>query len=110
MVEKAVTAIAVVLFWTSLASAECAWVLWGTVGVEDPKIPDITTPWNAFDTKAACEVEQQKNLQGVASVAAKAQAQVLTAEGTVFIKQPGKPLTIHTYRCLPDTIDPRKPR
>jgi hypothetical protein len=44
MVQTAVMTIMVAVLWTSLASAKCAWVLWGTVEVEDSQIPDIATP------------------------------------------------------------------
>jgi hypothetical protein len=94
MVEKAVTAIAVVLFWTSFASAERVWVLWESVGLSDTR----QTPRAAETTTAACEAEARKQLTAWRSFARMIGATVEISAQTA------------TLHCLPDTTDPRKPR
>jgi hypothetical protein len=105
MVKKAVTAIAVVLLWTAFASAERVWVLWESVGLSDTR----QTPRAAETTKEACEAESRKQLTAWRSFARMIGAKVEISEHTATLHKAGEMETF-TYRCLPDTIDPRKPR
>jgi hypothetical protein len=105
MVQTAVMTIMVVLFWTSLASAERVWVLWESVGLSDTR----QTPRAAETTKEACEAEARKQLTARRSFARMIGAKVEISEHTATLHKAGEMATF-TYRCFPDTIDPRKPR
>jgi hypothetical protein len=105
MVKKAVTAIAVVLLWTALASGERVWVLWESVGLSDTR----QTPRAAETTKEACEAESRKQLAAWRSFARMIGATVEISEHTAALHKAGEMETF-TYRCLPDTIDPRAPK
>jgi hypothetical protein len=69
------------------ASAECAWVLWANDIVEGNKI-DATKwePVRGFADSQACQMAQRDRMQSP--------------------ENKGK----FTYRCLPDTVDPRGPK
>ena len=72
------------------ASAECAWVMWGST-------PDGRfLPMRAYTTYAACEQESARITKNVAEGISK---------GTT------KPeLQLYGYLCYPDTVDPRGPK
>ncbi len=64
-------------------SAECAWVLWSNDIVEGKKIDAAKwEPIRGFGDAQACQMAQRDRMQG-----------------------PDKDRV--TYRCLPDTVDPR---
>ncbi len=64
-------------------SAECAWVLWSNDIVEGKKIDAAKwEPIRGFGDAPACQMAQRDRMQG-----------------------PDKDRV--TYRCLPDTVDPR---
>ena len=68
------------------ASAECAWVLWSNDIVEGNKIDAAKwEPIRGFADAQACQMAQRDRMQG-----------------------PDKDR--FTYRCLPDTVDPRGPK
>ena len=69
------------------ASAECAWVLWANDIVEGNKID--TTKWepvSGFGDSQACQMAQRERMQSP--------------------DNKGR----FTYRCLPETVDPRGPK
>ena len=105
MVHTTVLTIMVAVLWTSLASAERFWVLWESVGLSDTR----QTPRAAETTKEACEAESRKQLTAWRSFARMIGAKVEISEHTATLHKAGEMETF-TYRCLPDTTDPRKPR
>jgi hypothetical protein len=69
------------------ASAECAWVLWANDIVEGTKIETIKwEPIQGFVDAQACQMALRERMQSP--------------------DNKGR----FTYRCLPDTIDPRGPK
>ena len=68
----------------SPAGAECAWVLWGQT--VDPWNAVVALPLGAWPSRDRCEQERQKREQGP------------------------EELRMAAYTCLPDTVDPRRPR
>ena len=75
-----------VLFATS-ASAECAWVLWANDIVGGNKIETIKwEPIQGFVDGQACQMALRESMQSP--------------------ENKGR----FTYRCLPDTVDPRGPK
>jgi hypothetical protein len=66
------------------ARAECGWVLWGQT--VDPWNALVALPLGAWTSREECERERLKRQQGPAE------------------------LQMADYRCLPDTIDPRRPK
>ena len=71
------------------ASAECAWVLWQELPVASRGWSLDTGRESAFPTKKACEKRLRERIEAF--------AQATTGE---------KPFLV----CLPDTVDPRRPR
>jgi len=69
------------------ASAECAWVLWVNDIVEGNKtVPAKWEPVRGFADSQACQMAQRDRMQS-----------------------PDDKDKV-TYRCLPDTVDPRGPK
>jgi hypothetical protein len=81
MIQIAAKPIAIVLLWTALASAECAWVLWMQTKDGDQ------WPTTAYPTYDECVKERREVYREY-----KAKKTGVLAE------------------CLPDTIDPRTPK
>jgi hypothetical protein len=123
-----------VLTLTTAAGAACAWVLWVTVDTDDAGMkerhPEMnkTAPADFYDTRAICEkaLAERSNKSYDAGLRV---AQTFnndtksphthrverTEYGNVtwtFKKDTGKPAgwTAYSYRCMPDTIDPREPK
>jgi hypothetical protein len=73
----------------TMASAECAWVLWMQVALSTGG-PDQLTPLDAHPSKTVCDELQ-------------AQRVARDAERKVGAPEP-------VLLCLPDTVDPRGPK
>ena len=71
------------------ASAECAWVLWQELPVTSGGWTLDTGRERAFPTKKACEKRLRERIQAF--------AQATTGMRPFLV-------------CLPDTVDPRRPR
>jgi len=112
---RLVLAVVLVVGSASVASAECAWVLW----LEAYSISKLSGAWhvvNAFETKTTCETGQVKLLEGVADSAKRRGAidvKVNREEMSVTYQERAddpRSLRFASYRCFPDTIDPREKR
>jgi hypothetical protein len=86
LVRRASLAVALLLVASfGTVSAECAWVLWTKINALE---------WETrggYDTRAECERERGKSVEGVLQGTGGSQFVVLNA-------------------CLPDTVDPRGPK
>ncbi len=72
------------------ASAE--WVLWQTLTIPDRGTMN-TLPSLTFDTKYDCE------------------SWIWLETGSAGVKEiPSRPRSLLSYQCLPDTVDPRRPK
>lgn len=94
------------------ASAECAWVLWHQVELQE----DQPQPWQVhqgFETLVACEkVLDQEAAVVVAAIKQGPRPAIPYVHGKVTITatRGGEVFGTYRYRCLPDTIDPRGPK
>jgi len=84
------------------ASAECAWVLWGTAIVQTGTVPgrvrrESPSPVDAYESKALCEANS-KRMDGV------------MRDGKLPTKEQEAMRTTFSFQCLPDTVDPRGPK
>ncbi len=79
----------VMLLLASSASAECAWVLWQELPVAPGGWTLDTGMESAFPTKKACEKRLRTRIQAF--------AQATTGMRPFLV-------------CLPDTVDPRRPK
>jgi hypothetical protein len=96
------------------AAAECAWVLWTNTWIRGQGAE--WSPEEAFTTQAACRTKLDERLaipEG-APYGAESGGVVVKRPDAVLDYPPGadkdKPTRIWTYRCLPDTVDPRRPK
>ena len=122
---RLVLPVSLLVGWTSTAAAECAWVLWEEI--ESTHIPhakraQFSTEWelhNAHGTQEECLLAKQR----LWTVEAEFYEKLKEGFGPIeeIGKVPGGFLAISgtlkdgtywnskmTYRCLPDTIDPRE--
>ena len=97
------------------AYAECAWVLWYRF-TEYRDGEATEAPFDAGEahpTLAACQGVLQERLTEWALVEATNPDLKTTTRPTFVLVQDKNSLKakrIHAYRCLPDTVDPRRPK
>ena len=93
------------------ASAECAWVLWtntwtNTTGGE-------WSPDEGFSRQSECSAKLERLLRSAREhrPPSKEAGKFVVTESTILYYDPGdgsqKASRSWTYRCLPDTVDPR---
>ncbi len=110
-----VLTLSLIVGWASTAAAECAWVLWAQVTVQNPKLPSrasiVWTVESGYPTHGECTTGRDKQFRHFAAV--------LRADPGVkdFTQNPSNAALGYTsegrnktfnYSCLPDTIDPRE--
>ena len=134
MVAPALPALILVLVLATSASATCTWVLWVTVDTDDAGMkerhPEMykTAPADFYDSRGICETalaeRSRKSYDAGWRVAqiVNDDAKSLhthrverTDNGNVTglsNRATGKPAgwNAYSYRCMPDTIDPRGPK
>jgi hypothetical protein len=111
MITRLLLVVVVLTLAPMQAWAECAWVLWSNYGTEDVDVP-ITAPsvvsgkvseWQpleAFATTKACETALSNAQRRESNM--KVERNKSKPKGTLW--------NVFTFRCLPDTIDPRGPK
>jgi hypothetical protein len=113
---QALTGVAVmVVLWASLAWGECAWILWSGQWSQSR---DFSTgewePVRSFTTKEACDVaipsEMKKGQKFLEQLRQLLGPGKMYREGTYMALQQKDSTTSLDFRCLPDTIDPRRPK
>src|SRR5262245_51629460 len=83
----------------------CAWVLWSQMASTQREGPEDFRPYSAYETKKACEefavtaLKQQKSRYKGAKV-----------DGFVMTWHAPHGEMQQILSCLPDTIDPRRPK
>jgi len=77
------------LAFTSSASAECAWVLWGTPAGAGQE--SSWRPLDAFEAERRCRLRMAELLE-------------------FNIRDSNLDMKYDIYRCLPNTVDPRGPK
>jgi hypothetical protein len=86
-----------------------AWVLWYATSLVDGRGGIVWSLLQAYQDPTTCEEAGQMALQRVRSqyplVNHRAQKTVAFSQASAQ-----SPLAWHIYRCLPDTIDPRRPQ
>ena len=95
------------------AGAECAWVLWQNVSFlfrqPGPPPENLLRMGEIAASKADCE----KNLEALVKADATSETRVERQQGLVtrtdVTRNSGTTITT-SYRCLPDTMDPRGPK
>ena len=83
----------------------CAWILWR----DEVTIGDVAHVWareSAHETQAACE--QARGVH-IAVYRAMSGTGGYEMQGDTFRLEVDGKRIVHTFRCWPDTIDPRKP-
>jgi hypothetical protein len=101
------------------ASAECAWVLWGS-NTSSEALGTVTwTPHGAYGSENGCGervgVAVESVRGGILKLPAKAGQSIETgrdwAEVTAMKPEWTKPVVVTLrFLCLPDTVDPRGPK
>src|SRR5215467_13466758 len=89
------------------ASAECAWVLW--LETIDGKTHETEVGIYASYTRAEACIKEIDYIWERSRATGGALDRMAQTEATAIIEL-GKTKYHATYRCLPDTIDPRGPR
>jgi hypothetical protein len=93
---------------TTSASAECAWVFWETF---DTSPGSSTAVISAWETKQACEQALAQKVQSDSAPRGKDEVTVDHLAGKPRVmRRTGSRVSMYTYVCLPDTVDPRGPK
>ncbi len=116
----------IVLAASSPASGACAWVLWVNADAWPPLSPKPSSPISGFSTKAECEAEKERLLSSTSEGTRRFGDSIITPDTHEDVSPPppprrepgvygpyhfrGSPPMIISYKCLPDTIDPRGPK
>ena len=94
------------------ASAECAWILWAESRDVKTQTREVEI-WASYTTAEACIKEVDERWRSAAMGAEHGWGKQLhrTAQTeAVVMARIGKTVYEATYRCLPDTVDPRGPK
>jgi hypothetical protein len=103
-----------IVLWVSLAWGGCAWILWrGQWWQARGVSTGEWDPLRSFMTKEACEAAISSEMQeGLSFLKQLRQLEPgkIHREGTYMALQQKDSTTSVEIRCLPDTIDPRRPK
>ncbi len=81
------------LVFATSASAECAWVLWSRIEMKERQV--LLSPVRGFPSFGQCAAKQEE-----AERVNDTERQTMQEMGVSSL----------TYSCLPDTVDPRRPK
>ncbi len=100
---------------TTAASAECAWIAWRALDLD--LNPTNWTLQSAWETKAQCERAAQlyadaawKSFQPGGRNPGVASTKRLSDVSVQVTYKDSAGFSITSFRCIPDTIDPRRPK
>ncbi len=106
--------IAVMVLWSaSVASAECAWVLWQRLSIEGTQL-GVGKQWtaeSAYPAHTECTAVRDRTfIDVVAGLQAQPDTKVVNTNPSIAIVAYTVQGTSHVvnYTCFPDTIDPRE--
>lgn len=96
------------LFMSSIANAECAWVLWE----RSYPVPDEWMMINGFQTYDQCKKAKKDAYETKKRILSKMGWEVteeMEDSLSMGLSRGGRSTSIYTsWMCLPDTLDPRK--
>jgi hypothetical protein len=110
MITTIVYTLVFVLAFPTLATAECAWVLWSEVSLLPKSSKTIETRWlvgGAVQSQDACQSLMRQDID--VHVAKLREMRDAKMEGDTVIASGRDFSTVRRYFCLPDTVDPRGP-
>jgi len=98
--------------WAATASAQCAWVLWMTIGSGWTGISDVTR-LSAFKSSRECEIAIPQMVASQMKIgpnrSGRSDAGVAFAwRGPRPRPSNEEPITRYEWSCWPDTVDPRE--
>ena len=97
MLRALLLTLAILLLFASSAAADCAWVLWQQINAEPSQ------PMSGWPDAVSCRNQVRRAVDAFDSPLKKGPDSALLAAAD------GSKLLV-TFRCLPDTIDPRAPK
>ena len=111
--KRILLAIILVICFTGVANAQCAWVLWTKVAQVTAE--KITVEWkleSAYPQFGTCIIMKKQVLEDASKLwkeASKGASNINLeiTDNSITVKKENSNLII-SYECLPDTIDPRK--
>jgi hypothetical protein len=99
-------ALLLVLTLASSASAECAWVLWAEIEMLASGNSHVQWVADGMPTFQDCDASLKANLT---TRSRPEQGTTVEVRSNQIVRK-GPVTWIHTYHCLPDTVDPRGPK
>jgi hypothetical protein len=92
------------------AEAECAWVLWSDELMLAHDVQKTWLPQGAWSDETMCQRAKENSIRRMARHPVISGGKVeRRADGVLIVLPDGARQSV-TYRCLPDTIDPRGPK
>lgn len=103
-------ALLLLVFATGRALAECAWVLWNEQSLLSETTPmQKIVPQESYKDQDECVRVKDEQIRKSDFAAMFPAAKIVKTIDSIMITGP-KGLITYTYRCLPDTVDPRGPK
>ena len=112
---RAALVVLCLLLAAARASAECAWVLWLTREGFDTagrNVVEAPVPYASYTALKECATELDRTERMLRVDAANAVTRVAASTLDVSVRDPKTLTTLRgqSWRCLPDTVDPRGPK